>query len=272
MSAGFLRNSVNKCYYHHHLWHRHSIADTIGAPTTRIHHRQQQSQPYSWFPHSIYRRVKELNFSVPNVLLSSRYSSTATSNSKIAFVGWYLGMIKSRPILTKSITSALIYTAADLSSQTLSRQASESYDLVRTLRMAGYGMIILGPSLHFWFNFVSKVLPKRDLNATLKKIIMGQIIYGPIMTVVFFSLNAGLQGESRSEIIARLRRDLIPTMLSGVMYWPLCDFITFRFIPVHLQPLVSNSFAFLWNVYLTYMANCEKVPLAQLSVQTTDST
>lgn len=118
MSAGLLRNSVNKFHYHHHhLWHKHSIADTIGAPITRIHHWQQPSQPYSRFPHSIYRRAKELNLSVPNVLLSSRYSSTETSNSKIAFVGWYLGMIKSRPILTKSITSALIYTAADLSSQ-----------------------------------------------------------------------------------------------------------------------------------------------------------
>ena len=42
-------------------------------------------------------------------------------------------------------------------------------------------------------------------------------------------------GESGAEIIARLKRDLLPTMLNGVMYWPVCDFITFRFVPVHLQ-------------------------------------
>lgn len=80
-------------------------------------------------------------------------------------------------------------------------------------------------------------------------------------------------------------------MISGVMYWPFCDFVTFKFIPVHLQvcditymsvnynnpivfnnkinshvnnflssfqPLVSNSFAYLWTVYLTYMASLEK--------------
>jgi protein Mpv17 len=167
-------------------------------------------------------------------------------------------MIKSRPIFTKSITSALIYTAADLTSQTLSLQTLDSYDLVRTLRMAGYGMIVLGPTLHFWFNFVSKVLPKTDLVATLKKIIMGQTLFGPTMNVVFFSVNAALQGENGSEIVARLKRDVIPTMIAGVMYWPLCDFVTFRFIPVHLQPLVSNSFSFLWTVYLTYIASLEK--------------
>jgi len=60
--------------------------------------------------------------------------------------------------------------------------------------MAGYGMIILGPTLHFWFNFVSKLFPGRDLFSTLKKMAMGQGIYGPAMTVIFFSLNAGLQG------------------------------------------------------------------------------
>lgn len=60
--------------------------------------------------------------------------------------------------------------------------------------MAGYGMIILGPSLHYWFNFVSKTLPKRDLITTLKKIVLGQIVYGPAMNVVFFSVNAAAQG------------------------------------------------------------------------------
>ena len=46
-------------------------------------------------------------------------------------------------------------------------------------------------------------------------------------------------GETGTEIVARLKRDLVPTMLNGVMYWPACDFITYRFIPVHLQVCVG---------------------------------
>lgn len=42
-------------------------------------------------------------------------------------------------------------------------------------------------------------------------------------------------GENITEIAARLKRDLLPTMINGAMYWPICDFITFRFIPVQLQ-------------------------------------
>lgn len=70
----------------------------------------------------------------------------------------------------------------------------DNLDLVRTLRMAGYGMIILGPSLHFWYNFVARILPKQDMITTLKKMLLGQTTYGPLMTAAFFSVNAVLQG------------------------------------------------------------------------------
>lgn len=72
---------------------------------------------------------------------------------------------------------------------------SGSFDMTRTFRMAAYGLVILGPSQHFWFNSLSKILPKRDVLTTLKKTSMGQTIYGPIITTIFFSYNAGLQGK-----------------------------------------------------------------------------
>ncbi|XP_047050313.1 PXMP2/4 family protein 4-like [Lolium rigidum] len=173
-------------------------------------------------------------------------------------VAWYLGSIEARPVLTKSITAAAIFTVADLTSQMITLPPEESLDLTRTLRMASYGMLLSGPSLHFWFNFLSKAVPKKDLLNTFKKMFLGQAVYGPIINCVFFSYNAGLQGETIPEIIARLKRDIIPTIKSGLIYWPFCDFITFKFIPVHLQPLVSNSFSFLWTIYITYMASLKK--------------
>ncbi|WVZ90337.1 hypothetical protein U9M48_036646 [Paspalum notatum var. saurae] len=173
-------------------------------------------------------------------------------------VGWYLGLLDARPVLTKSVTAATIFTAADLSSQMFTLGPEDSLDFLRTIRMASYGLLISGPTLHIWFNFISKVFPKQDVVNTLKKMFLGQAVYGPIINSVFFSYNAALQGESVPEIIARLKRDLVPTIKSGLVYWPTCDFITFKFVPVHLQPLVSNSFSFLWTIYITYMASLKK--------------
>ncbi|KAL3843867.1 hypothetical protein ACJIZ3_001270 [Penstemon smallii] len=229
---------------------KHSITDPLLAPKDFPAHQLIQCKWRSRFPQTNFKKTKALDISSPNIISSS---------PKFGLVGWYLGLVKTRPVATKSITSALIYTAADVSSQTIMGETSERYDLLRTLRMAGYGMLIIGPSLHYWFNFMSRVFPKRDLLSTFKKITLGQTVYGPAMNVIFFSMNAALQGENGSEIVARLKRDLVPTMISGIMYWPVCDFVTFKFIPVHLQPLVSNSFSYLWTVYMTYMVNLEKV-------------
>lgn len=250
-SSNSLHNLLKRSYYY-------SVSQSGNVtPSLRKQYCQVQlHKGYSRLP----QKVKEVGLPARGVFSSTLCSTT--SYKGFGVVNWYLEMLKKRPIITKSITSALIYTAADISSQTIRRPSSESFDLWRTLRMAGYGMLILGPSLHFWFNFASRILPKRDLWTTLKKIILGQITFGPVMTCVFFSVNAGLQGESCGEIVARLKRDLFPTLINGVMYWPVCDFITFRFIPVQLQPLVSNGFSYLWTIYMTYMASLQKVEAA----------
>ncbi|KAA8537838.1 hypothetical protein F0562_027582 [Nyssa sinensis] len=210
----------------------------------------------------------------PFYISSSRcnsYSSLSSSSSysKMGFLGWYLGMLESRPVLTKSVTASLIFAAADLTSQMITLPFPGSFDSIRTLRMALYGMLILGPAQHLWFNFVSRVLPKRDIVTTLKKLIMGQVIYGPVINTIFFTFSATLQGtllclknrkegESGSEVVARLKRDLLPTLVNGLLYWPVCDFLTYKIIPVHLQPLINSSFSYLWTIYLTYMASLKK--------------
>jgi len=58
--------------------------------------------------------------------------------------------------------------------------------------MAGYALIILGTGT--WFNFMGKVFPKRDVVSTLKKLLLGNFAYGPLINSAFFSFNAALQG------------------------------------------------------------------------------
>lgn len=78
--------------------------------------------------------------------------------------------------------------------QLVTMEPNDSWDSIRTLRMAGFGLIILGPAQHSWFNFVGRVLPKRDMLTTFKKLAMGQVLFGPMINGSFFSFNAALQG------------------------------------------------------------------------------
>ncbi|KAJ6836155.1 putative PXMP2/4 family protein 4 [Iris pallida] len=267
MSGSFLRNGGRSLHHpllrHSRSFPSNSLGTHSSAAAFRLHSRSNllfsnkprnstPSHPFSFRPSS-----SSSSFFF--------FSSSSSSSSRNGLVGWYLGMIEIRPILTKSLTAGAIFATADISSQMITLNLSTSLDFIRTLRMTGYGVMISGPSLHLWFNFMSRILPKRDILTTVKKMFLGQAVYGPIITVVFFSLNAALQGETSAEIFARLKRDFIPTIKSGLVYWPVCDFITFKFIPVRLQPLVSNSFSYLWTIYITYMASLQKASLAQIT-------
>ncbi|WCJ31251.1 Peroxisomal membrane 22 kDa (Mpv17/PMP22) family protein [Euphorbia peplus] len=250
MRGSFLR----KCSVHRLL-----SPDGSTKMMNSINRQHQMSHSRSYFRISeMFRKSGEIKEVFPYIF-TSRSSSASSSSSSSSFVVWYLGMLKSRPILTKGVTCSIIFSAADFTSQTLVREASEPYDFIRTLRMATYGLTILGASHHFWFKFLSKQFPKRDAISTLKKIVCDQILFAPAITSVFFSFNARLQGETNDEIVARLKRDLLPTMMKCVMYWPFCNILIFGFIPLHLQPLVTNCFSYLWTIYVTYMASKEKV-------------
>ncbi|KAF5731839.1 hypothetical protein HS088_TW18G00524 [Tripterygium wilfordii] len=104
MSIALLRKTTLQRLLHGHL--KNPIRDThhiLGTQTP-------QYRAYLRFPHFL-RRIREYE------LYPSSFTSSTTSSSSVGFVGWYLGMLKSWPVFTKSVTAALIYTAADLSSQ-----------------------------------------------------------------------------------------------------------------------------------------------------------
>lgn len=114
MLAGIVKNGLKKYNSGVYIHHNQSITDSVKPPIFKNELcRMNESRAF------VTRSKQKLGFSVPANLINSRYCSTTSSSKKNGFVGWYMGLIKSRPILTKAVTSSLIYTAADFSSQVL---------------------------------------------------------------------------------------------------------------------------------------------------------
>ena len=126
MSAAFRRNAtITRLLQSHH----HPITDPTRAPIL-LRTQTQHSKAYFRVPDFIRRSTREYEHSSSSLFSSRFSSSSSSSSSKIGLVGWYLGLIKSRPVLTKSITSSLIYIAADLSSQVMNSNLKPLYFLV----------------------------------------------------------------------------------------------------------------------------------------------
>jgi protein Mpv17 len=62
------------------------------------------------------------------------------------------------------------------------------------MRMLAVGLLMSGPSLHLWFNLMSRTFPNPDIWSTVKKVSLGQLVFGPCFNTIFFSVNGYAQG------------------------------------------------------------------------------
>lgn len=123
MGSNAVRNTTKRCVIL--LSERRLLIGGVGffAKSPSLSNQLQQWRAYTQFPrlmnggraskfsHPLCTTFPKRSFSSPTS------SPSSTSNSNNGFVGWYLGKLQSRPIITKSISSSLIYAAADITSQ-----------------------------------------------------------------------------------------------------------------------------------------------------------
>ncbi|KAH6781111.1 Peroxisomal membrane 22 kDa family protein [Perilla frutescens var. hirtella] len=104
----------------------HFVTNFTGAALRRRFSapHNQQYRSYTPFRHHLHfmkkPSVSETQNHVPTSFsIFRRFCSSKSSNSRMGFLSWYLGMLESRPILTKSASAAVIYATADITSQAI---------------------------------------------------------------------------------------------------------------------------------------------------------
>ena len=70
-----------------------------------------------------------------------------------------------------------------------------------------------------------------------------------------FASVALLSGKSGADIRDKVSRDVAPTWLTGVCYWPFVMALTFRVVPLRHRALSSAGFGAVWHIYLSSQAN-----------------
>ena len=95
------------------------------------------------------------------------------------------------------------------------------------------------------------------MKATICKTLLGQSIFGPTITCVFFAASlVSTMGlfDGLASLPSKIKQDLIVTWASGLCYWPFVDLICYSFVPVKWIPLGYNVASFIWTIYLSLQA------------------
>ncbi|CAN6344286.1 unnamed protein product [Urochloa humidicola] len=173
------------------------------------------------------------------------------------FLAWYLMSLDKNPIATKAVTSAVLTLSGDLICQLLIDRAPQ-LDLRRTFVFTFLGLALVGPTLHVWYLYLSKLVTISGASGAVARLVLDQFIFSPIFIGIFMSLLVTLEGKP-SLVVPKLKQEWSSSVLANWQLWIPFQFLNFYFVPQKFQVLAANFVALAWNVILSFKAHKEVI-------------
>jgi protein Mpv17 len=190
-------------------------------------------------------------------LVHSVPSFSFLSAAMAALWARYLSLLDTRPVLTKSITSATLYLAGDAMAQKLDGTIDKKgYDVVRARTALIWGGILFAPAAHVWYNRVlNPLFPGSGARNVVLKMLCDQMFWAGPTNAAYLYVSSMLSGKSSEQAAAITKSQIVPVMKANYATWPIIQLVNFRFVPPPLQVPVINVVLLGWSCFLAVKAN-----------------
>ncbi|GHP09444.1 hypothetical protein PPROV_000817900 [Pycnococcus provasolii] len=137
-----------------------------------------------------------------------------------------------------------------------------AFEVARSARMGGFGLLLYGPMQHYWYAFLDRQFPiKTNLAHFANKLVWNQIMLGPTVLVTVFTWtnmttpSLGTMQQRWDATKTKIKHDLVPTMLNGWKFWVPAAAVNFSVVPLPYQVLYMSCCGVFWNFYLSLASN-----------------
>ena len=180
----------------------------------------------------------------------------------------YVHHLDKNPLLTKALTSMCIVGIGDIGCQIVLGDEDTKFDFKRLLIFTFLGGALVGPTLHYWYGFLNRIVPGTGTGPALKRLAVDQTIFAASFIPIFMGSALTLEGKF-DEIVPRVSKEWFPALLANWSLWIPGNFITFRFITPKFQVLFANTVALGWNAYLSWSTHREEPAAASVTTAIT---
>jgi len=199
-----------------------------------------------------------------------------TSAAGTAFVSWYVTCLSAYPIRTKSITTGVIGWIGDTMAQLIETkllsaregtklQFRQTYDRRRGISCLVDGILVMGPLLHFAYEFLEWLIPVSGAVtglaaaiAALTQVFIDDFIFDTIFVGIMFFVTGIGEGISLSTLYKQFRKDYARTVrtswATSVVLMPI-EFMLFRFFPLRVRVLGMNVIDIIWEGMVSYLVH-----------------
>ncbi|XP_017307435.2 peroxisomal membrane protein 2 [Ictalurus punctatus] len=170
----------------------------------------------------------------------------------------YLHLLKKYPIITKSVTSAVLSALGNLLSQALESkkkqkegQSGKDVDVYGPVRFAVYGLVITGPLSHYFYQLLELLFPASAPFSMLKRLLLERLVFAPAFLLLFFVVMNTLEGKTNADLQDKLKARFWLALKMNWKVWTPFQFVNINYVPVQFRVLFANLIALFWNAYLT---------------------
>jgi hypothetical protein len=190
----------------------------------------------------------------------------------IAQQAWsmYKEMLRTDPLLTKSLTSGTINTVSDAICQKIvavqkpsqekdknsSNADAEKFKLdgIRLLQVAITGMVWSGPIQHWWFGTLEKLVTIQDpIQRLMVKLLFDSMVFSPLTISGYFTCRSILEGSGIQGVREKLSTRFVSTLKGAWKFWPMVNILNYSLVPLQFRSLYSNILSLFWTGYLSFV-------------------
>lgn len=181
--------------------------------------------------------------------------SADESNPLLKVWAAYNKVLDKNPITTKACTSLIGFLLGDFIAQKFLGDKDAELDKGRLLRMASFGFLFHGPTGHYFYSALDRMIVGTTLVKVASKVAIDQILWAPVFTAMFFAYLGFAEKKSVHQVKEKIQNDTWTGVKTSWKFWPIAHAINFAFVPTSQRLLYINTLQVGYNVILSMLGN-----------------
>ncbi|XP_029191719.2 peroxisomal membrane protein 2-like isoform X1 [Acropora millepora] len=144
----------------------------------------------------------------------------------------YNHYLRTNPVLTKSITSAVTAGLGNIVSQKIQKRGKNlPLEYRPVIAFSAYGFFLSGPLIHYFYEFLDKFIPKTASYSKAKRLLIDRGVMSPALLLVFFYVVAILEGKSHEGAIRKIGQHYWTALKMSWRVWIIFQFFNLNYVP-----------------------------------------
>mmetsp|Transcript_12102 Transcript_12102/g.28706 ORF Transcript_12102/g.28706 Transcript_12102/m.28706 type:complete len:372 (+) Transcript_12102:135-1250(+) len=192
----------------------------------------------------------------------------------------YTEVLEIFPLLTKSLTTAIIQFSGDFMAQRYEQHqekdattihSNKAYDLRRGLSLFADGLVLSGPLMHYCYEWMEQVWPTSEVEAgvglarlftSLRHVFFNDYIIDTTYIALSFIMTGFFEGYSWKEIVKNIRKDFGATVraswLTSLGLIPV-EILCFGYLSLSFRVLAMNFVDLLWGAIVSFYSHRSRI-------------